>query len=110
MKFLQHFFISIFFFIFFSLHIGERWGGAAFSQSSTLEFNKETQKPPSKNLPDAVYNRVMIIPFEPKMYMSQADREISEKTGKTQEEIREVFRKGICNNVFIEAKMVHNSV
>lgn len=96
----------IFFLLFFSFFLFL----SAFPQSSTLEIPKDKKNPSAKDLPVAQYNRVMVIPFEPKMYMSQADKEISSKTGKTQDEIREIFRKGICNNVFIETKMVHNSV
>lgn len=88
------------------------WGGGrvAFSQSSTLEIHKDKKTSTAQAVPEAVFNRVMIIPFDPKMYMSQCDKEISEKTGKDADGIRETFRKGICNNTFIEAKMVHNSV
>lgn len=101
-----------FIFFFFLLHL-------SFSQSSTLEINKDKRKPSSESSPDACFNRVMIIPFEPKMYMSQVDKELSENTKKNlpdtqsiaqkQRNIREIFRKGICNNLFIETKMVHNS-
>ena len=39
--------------------------------------------------------KVMIIPFEPKMYMSQIDHRINAETKFTQKEIREKFRKGV---------------
>lgn len=39
--------------------------------------------------------KVMIIPFEPKMYMSQIDHKINAETKLTQKQIKEVFRKGI---------------
>lgn len=81
----------------------------SFSQSSTLEINKDHERSVSEDLPETQYNRVMVIPFDPKMYMSQIDKEISEKTGKNADEIREIFRRGISNNVFIETKMIHNS-
>lgn len=80
----------------------------SFAQSSTLEINNEKSPVGKNDLPPLQYNRVMVIPFEEKMYMSQIDKEISEKTGKTQNEIREIFRKAICNNVFIETKMAHD--
>lgn len=81
----------------------------SFPQSSTLEIHKDKKNNTASDLPENKFNRVMIIPFETKMYMSQIDKEISEKTGKPKEEIKEIFRKGIVNNVFIEAKMVHQS-
>ncbi len=81
----------------------------SFSQTSTLEIHKESPKSSSEKTIASQFNRVMVIPFETKMYMSEADKDISEKTGKNQKEICEIFRKGICNNVFIEAKMIYNS-
>ncbi|MGZ3863565.1 MAG: hypothetical protein ACXVPN_09095 [Bacteroidia bacterium] len=39
--------------------------------------------------------RVMIIPFEPKMYMSQIDHKINAETKFTQKQIKDNFRKGI---------------
>ncbi|MGZ3865686.1 MAG: hypothetical protein ACXVNR_04440, partial [Bacteroidia bacterium] len=39
--------------------------------------------------------RIMIIPFEPKMYMSQIDHKINAETKFTQKQIKENFRKGI---------------
>ena len=37
----------------------------------------------------------MIVPFEPKMYMSQIDHRINAETKQTQKQIRENFRKGV---------------
>ena len=37
----------------------------------------------------------MVIPFEPKLYMSQIDHKINAETKLTQKEIKETFRKGI---------------
>jgi len=39
--------------------------------------------------------KVMIIPFEPKMYMSQIDHRINAETKLTQKQIKDVFRKGV---------------
>lgn len=39
--------------------------------------------------------RVMVIPFEPKMYMSQIDHKLNAETKLTQKQIKESFRKGI---------------
>ncbi len=43
--------------------------------------------------------KVMIIPFEPKMYMSQIDHKINAETKLTQKQIKEVFRKGVNNEL-----------
>ena len=45
------------------------------------------------------YSRVLIIPFEPKMYISSADKEISSRTKLTHQEIRENMRYGISNQM-----------
>ena len=42
-----------------------------------------------------VKHKIMIIPFEPKLYMSQIDHKINAETKLTQKEIKEAFRKGI---------------
>jgi hypothetical protein len=42
-----------------------------------------------------VKQRIMIIPFEPKMYMSQIDHKLNSETKLTQKQIRETFRKGM---------------
>lgn len=43
----------------------------------------------------AVGHNIMIIPFEPKLYMSQVDHKFNTETKLTQKQIREIFRKGI---------------
>lgn len=48
--------------------------------------------------------RVLIIPFESKMYMSKIDREIAEKTGLSFTQIRSNVRRGITDMVFLELK------
>jgi hypothetical protein len=42
-----------------------------------------------------VKHKVMVIPFEPKLYMSEIDYKINAETKLNQKEIKEVFRKGI---------------
>jgi hypothetical protein len=48
--------------------------------------------------------RVLVIPFESKMYMSKIDREIAEKTGLNSTQIRTNVRRGITDMVFLELK------
>jgi len=45
------------------------------------------------------YSRVLIIPFEPKMYISSADKEIAKRTNLTHQEIRENMRYGISSQM-----------
>ncbi len=40
-------------------------------------------------------HKVMIIPFEPKLYMSQVDHKFNAETKLTQKQIKEAFRKGV---------------
>lgn len=42
-----------------------------------------------------VKHKVMVIPFEPKLYMSEIDHKINTETKLNQKEIKEAFRKGI---------------
>ena len=45
------------------------------------------------------YSKVLIIPFEPKMYISSVDKEIASRTKLTHQEIRENMRYGISNQM-----------
>src|ERR1700749_220853 len=42
-----------------------------------------------------IKHKVMVIPFEPKLYMSQIDHKINAETKFDQKEIKEAFRRGI---------------
>ena len=42
-----------------------------------------------------VKHKVMVIPFEPKLYMSQIDHKINAETKLNQKEIKETFRKSV---------------
>ena len=42
-----------------------------------------------------IKHKIMIIPFEPKLYMSQIDHKIHSETKLNQKEIKEAYRKGI---------------
>ncbi len=42
-----------------------------------------------------IKHKVMVIPFEPKLYMSQIDHKINAETKLTQKEIKEAFRKSV---------------
>jgi len=47
------------------------------------------------SLPDTLYHRVMIIPYDQKMYLSDADTDIGKKSGYDLEEVRRRFRLGL---------------
>ena len=42
-----------------------------------------------------IKHKVMVIPFESKLYMSEIDHKINAETKLSQKEIKEAFRKGI---------------
>ncbi|HWY38231.1 MAG TPA: hypothetical protein VNY73_06705 [Bacteroidia bacterium] len=46
-----------------------------------------------------VKQKIMVVPFEPKMYMSQVDHKINAETKLTQKQIKENFRKGVNEEV-----------
>ena len=54
----------------------------------------------------APVGRIMIIPFEPKLYMSEIDRKINEKTKWNFEQIRENFRHQLENQLKLKLKPI----
>ena len=53
---------------------------------------------------EAVKHKVLIVPFEPKLYMSQVDHKFNAETKQTQKQIRETFRKGINKELEVALK------
>ncbi len=47
------------------------------------------------------YNKVMVIPYNPNMYFSDADDAIAKASNKTPEEVRRMFRHGIAYDVSV---------
>lgn len=89
----------------------------AFAQDSTIDL--PTQNQPSDGqmtyeieLPEDTvrYERVMIIPFEPKLYMSDVDRDINKKTGLSSTQIKYNFRDGLTKVMYDEALHVRPSI
>ncbi len=48
---------------------------------------------------DTVYKKILVIPYNPMMHLSDADHEIAEYSQKKPETIRSVFRRGILQSV-----------
>jgi len=82
----------------------------SYSQSTTLEATEKPQKITQREaIPsDFEYGSVMVIPFKPKMYRSDIDKQINEKTGWNFEQIRQGFRKSLNNLAFIEVKQAYD--
>jgi hypothetical protein len=49
------------------------------------------------------YQKILVVPFEPKMYFSEADQEISGRTKLTHQQIKNNFRLGLNNEVWVSA-------
>jgi hypothetical protein len=49
-----------------------------------------------------LYHKVIIVPFEPKLYISEADRDIARRTGLVPAQIRNTFRYGLNNVLWAE--------
>lgn len=87
----------------------------SFSQvSTTLQTEDETESTYNEsnvsfNMP-IDYTKVMIIPFEPKLYMSDIDRDIADVQGLSFYQIRSRMRYGITANVFAESNRTHTAI
>ncbi len=64
--------------------------------NTTEEIPVRIQFPTSKK-----YNKVMVIPYNPNMYFSDADDAIAKASNKTPEEVRRMFRHGIAYDVSV---------
>jgi hypothetical protein len=68
------------------------------SQNSTIGEDKPQVKPAVEK------TRVLLIPFDPKMYMSDIDRSINRETKMNFDQIRDAFRSGIDNQLISRFK------
>ena len=64
-------------------------------------FSQETEVNPFEIYTQDKNHKVMIIPFESKMYISSLDAEIAKKTGMNYFEIREKLRIGLSNQILL---------
>ncbi len=71
-----------------------------FAQNTTLEETKSPERPKS----ELGRQKVLLIPFDPKMYMSDIDRSINRETKMDFRQIREAFRSGIDNQLSAQFK------
>lgn len=86
--------MKLFFFMVFTI-----CNTIVFSQNANAVL--EQQKTESASINE---KKVLIIPFEPRLYRSELDKEIVQKTGKNIEVIRNQFRNGLTNELFISVK------
>jgi hypothetical protein len=71
----------------------------SFAQEGTRMTNDKT-----------VSGKVMIIPFEPLMYMSEIDKKVNEQTGWNFEQIRENFRRQLDVKILLKLKTKTNAI
>ena len=64
-------------------------------------FSQDTEVNPFEIYTQDKNHKVMIIPFESKMYISSLDAEIAKKTGMNYFEIREKLRIGLSNQILL---------
>jgi len=81
---------SVCLFLFFGANAQEN----AFQKKGNVKSDQEVY---AEGQPD--YSRVLIIPFEPKMYISSADKDIANRTNLTHQDIRENMRYGISDHM-----------
>jgi hypothetical protein len=82
----------------------------AFSQDNTLGRQNNDGFSRDTIFPDSIYTKLMIIPFEPKMYRSEVDRQIGEHDGINFQEVRGYFRLGLDNAMYLATKKEYDVV
>lgn len=89
----------------------------SFSQDATINISseeprlKETLEPTIDIVSDSMkYEKVMIIPFDPKLYMSDADRDISKKTDLSANQIKYNFRLGLAHTMYSQTIKKHPTI
>lgn len=67
-------------------------------------------KPSGEGNAEVQYNKILLIPFEPKLYMSDIDRDVAAKSNMRFTEIRGRFRQGLTDAMFVETMQQHKAV
>lgn len=78
------------------------------AQDNTLSPDNTEPDQITSTMDLPVYDRVMVIPFDPKLYMSGIDAEIVEETGLTYNQVSERMRFGLAHNVSIAADLYYD--
>ena len=87
-------------FLFFNHSISQN----EFKNTKKVETDQEAYNGGTKN------HKIMIIPFDYKMYMSSLDREIAAKTRLTYPQIRDNMRYGLANQLLLATRGKHPAV
>lgn len=76
--------------------------------STQVAFSQETTTGEAVDVASSTKNNVLLIPFEPKMYFSDIDRDLSQKSDLNFHEIKAKFRAELDKNIFIALKEFYN--
>ena len=87
-------------FIFFNHSVAQN----EFENTKKVETDQEAYNGQPKNY------RIMIVPFDYKMYMSSLDREIAAKTRLTYPQIRDNMRYGLANQLLLATRGKHPAI
>src|SRR3954465_8982184 len=71
-----------------------------FSATRFCAQNPTLNKPAKDNLDAHTAHKVLIIPFEPRLYMGEIDRQINAETKLSAKEIRYKFRDGLNEQIY----------
>ena len=90
----------------------------SFAQDSTIDLPSTDKSPTASDdvfsleMPeDSIkYSKVMVIPFEPKLYMSDIDRDLNKKTGMSATQIKYNFRIGLAKIMYSQVIKEHPAI
>jgi hypothetical protein len=99
----KHLFLLIFIAMFTSVSAQEKTFQSGETDNNGIVKGKKTDQEVYGEA-ERTYNRVMLVPFEPKMYMSGIDRDIAEAQGLSFNQIRTRMRFGLSEMMLMQAK------
>jgi hypothetical protein len=78
----------------------------------TIYAQDNSMRPAGQDAPEfnVAGNKVLIIPYEPRLYMSRIDGKIAQKTGLTMYQIKQRMRLGLNHKMFAEADKTHTPI
>ena len=98
--------VRLFFLFFFTFHISYL---TSFSQNTTINASKKNEQLLNSDIIMRSH-QILIIPFAPKLYMSEIDKKVHDETKMNFNQIRNTFRTGLDELLFIQFKSMKSSV
>lgn len=81
-----------------------------FTSSFINIFSQETTKGDVEVNNTSEKNSVLIVPFEPRLYISDIDNNLARENGMTYQDIKAKFRAGLDQNIFIALKSYYKAL